>query len=182
MATLYDSIEPQLVRFIERQHMFFVATAAETGRVNVSPKGLDTLRVLDSHRVIWLNGTGSGNETAAHVALNPRMTVMFCAVEDKPWILRLYGIARCVQPGDDDFEDLLAAFPPLLGSRQIFDMTVSACQTSCGFGVPLFSYEGQRDLMYRWADTRGPEGVRAYQRKHNARSLDGFDAHLPGAG
>lgn len=179
MGKLYDSIEPDLVAFIERQHMFFVGTAAADGLVNVSPKGLDTLRVLGPNRVIWLNGTGSGNETAAHVALNPRMTIMFCSVEGKPWILRLYGTAQCHQPGDDDFDALVAHFPPLSGSRQVFDVTVHLCQTSCGFGVPLYSFEGQRDLMELWADKRGPDGIAAYQRKHNSSSLDGFDAHLP---
>ena len=179
MGTFYDTIEPQLVEFIGAQHMFFVATAGPRGRVNVSPKGLDSLRVLGPNRVVWLNGTGSGNETAAHVALNPRMTVMFCSVEGKPWILRLYGTARCVQPGDADWPDLVARFPPMDGARQVFDVEVDRCQTSCGFGVPLYSYEGQRTLMPSWAQHKGPDGIAAYQRKNNARSIDGFDAHLP---
>lgn len=181
MGKLYDSIEPDLLEFIERQHMFFVATAATEGRVNLSPKGLDTFRVLDPNRVVWLNGTGSGNETAAHVALNPRITIMFCSFEAKPWVLHLYGQARCLQPGDRDFDDLLARFPPLLGARQVFDVAVTQCHTACGFGVPLYRYEGQRDLMRSWAQARGQEGLAAYQAKNNARSLDGFDAHLPGA-
>ena len=179
MATLYDTLEPQLVRFIERQQMFFVASAAADGRVNVSPKGLDSFRVLGPNRVAWLNGTGSGNETAAHTALDPRITLMFCAFEGKPWILRLYGHARTVQPGDADWDELSSLFPPLLGARQVFDIAVRECQTSCGFGVPLYDFIGQRDLMHSWADRRGPEGVVRYQRQKNARSIDGFDAHLP---
>jgi len=179
MAKLYDTIEPQLVEFIQRQQMFFVATAAAHGRVNVSPKGLDTFCVIDANRVAWLNGTGSGNETAAHTALDPRITLMFCAFEGRPWILRLYGRARVVQPGDRGWEELAGLFPPLLGARQVFDVTVEQCQTSCGFGVPLYEFVGQRDLMHSWADRRGTEGLARYQREKNARSIDGFDTHLP---
>lgn len=179
MAAFYDTIEPKLVQFIERQQMFFVASAAAGGRVNVSPKGLDTFRVLGPNRVAWLNGTGSGNETAAHTALENRITVMFCAFEGKPWILRLYGQARTVQPGDADWDELSGLFPPLLGARQVFDVAVHECQTSCGFGVPLYDYVGQRDLMHSWADRRGTDGLARYQREKNARSIDGFDGHLP---
>ena len=179
MGTLYDTIEPKLVEFIGRQQMFFVATAAPTGRVNVSPKGLDSFRVLGPNRVAWLNGTGSGNETAAHIGLDPRMTIMFCAFEGKPWILRLYGTARTVQPGDPDWDALVALFPTLPGARQVFDMTVDSCQTSCGFGVPLYDFVGQRDLMPAWAERKGSDGIAAYQRKNNAISLDGLDGQLP---
>ncbi|WP_432560302.1 pyridoxamine 5'-phosphate oxidase family protein [Granulicoccus sp. GXG6511] len=178
MATFYPSIEPQLADFIGRQHMFFVATAAPTGRVNVSPKGLDTFRVLSPHRVAWLNGTGSGNETAAHTQQDPRMTIMFCSVEGKPWILRLYGRARMIQPGDVEWAEACGWFPPLEGARQVFVVDVDECQTSCGFGVPLYDYAGQRDLMAKWADNKGPEGILDYQRKKNERSIDGFDAGL----
>jgi len=181
MATFYDSLTEPLVEFIGRQHVFFVGTAAADGHVNVSPKGLDSFRVLGPNRVAWLNGTGSGNETAAHVAALNRMTIMFCSVEGKPWILRLYGTARIVQPGDADFDALASLFPPLLGSRQVFDVAVESCTTACGFGVPLFDYVGQRDLMPQWAERKGPDGLRAYQRAHNAVSIDGLDAHLPTA-
>lgn len=178
MGTFYDSIEPQLVDFIARQHMFFVATAAPTGRVNVSPKGLDSFRVLGPNTVAWLNGTGSGNETAAHLGLLNRMTLMFCAVQGKPWILRLYGTARMVQPPDPEWDDLIGLFPPMAGARQVFVVDVEQCQTSCGFGVPLYEFTGQRDLMPKWATTKGPGGVAAYQRTKNATSIDGFDADL----
>lgn len=181
MGKLYDAITDELEAFIGRQHMFFVATAAPTGRVNLSPKGLDAFRVLGPNRVVWLNGTGSGNETAAHLALENRMTIMFCAVEGKPWILRLYGSARSVQPGDAEWDDLYGLFPPILGARQVFDVTVDSCQTSCGFGVPLYDYAEQRTLMASWAEHRGPEGLLQYQRDKNATSIDGFDGHLPPA-
>lgn len=179
MAQFYESLEPRLVDFIGRQHMFFVGTAAADGRVNVSPKGLDSFRVLGPNRVAWLNGTGSGNETAAHLAAVNRMTIMFCAVEGKPWILRLYGTARTVQPGDADWDELSGLFPPMKGARQVYDVAVTSCQTSCGFGVPLYSYEGQRDLMDSWAANKGPEGLTTYQREKNAVSIDGLDTHLP---
>ena len=178
MGTLYDTIEPKLVEFIGRQQMFFVATAAPTGRVNVSPKGLDSFRVLGPNRVAWLNGTGSGNETAAHLGQLPRMTLMFCSFEGKPWILRLYGTARAVQPPDVEWDGLVALFPPLDGARQVFVMDVDECQTSCGFGVPLYAYHTQRDLMPKWSANKGTEGVAAYQRSKNAVSIDGFDAGL----
>ena len=181
MGKLYATITDELAEFIGRQHLFFVATAAADGRVNVSPKGLDSFRVLGPNRVAWLNGTGSGNEAAAHLAAVNRMTLMFCSVEGRPWILRLYGTARTVQPGDADWAEAAGWFPPLLGARQVFDVTVEACQTSCGFGVPLYDFAGQRDLMPHWAEKKGPEGLRRYQREKNAVSLDGLDAHLPPA-
>ena len=178
MGTLYDTIEPKLVEVIGRQQMFFVATAAPTGRVNVSPKGLDSFRVLGPNRVAWLNGTGSGNETAAHIGLDPRMTIMFCAFEGKPWILRLYGTARMVQPPDAEWDEVVSLFPPLDGARQVFVVDVDSCQTSCGFGVPLYDHVGQRDLMPQWAANKGPDGIAKYQRDKNRRSLDGFDTDL----
>jgi hypothetical protein len=179
VATFYDSIEPQLVEFIARQHLYFVATAAATGRVNMSPKGLDTFRVLDPNRVAWLNGTGSGNETAAHVSLDARMTIMFCSFDTKPWILRLYGRARMVQPGDADWDQLVGMFPPLPGARQVFDVRVEQAMTACGFGVPTYEFTGDRPLLEQYATNKGPDGLRDYQRRRNAVSIDGFDTHLP---
>ena len=181
MAVFYDSIEPRLVEFIERQHMFFVGTAAADGRVNVSPKGLDSFRVLGPNRVAWLNGTGSGNETAAHIRQVPRMTIMFCSFERKPWILRLYGTPTTVQPGEDDWDDLLAMFGPMLGARQIYVLDVDEAMTACGYGVPLYGFEGDREMMRTWAEKKGPDGLTRYQQEKNAVSIDGFDAGLPTA-
>lgn len=181
MATFYESLQPQLIEFIERQQMYFVATAAATGRVNLSPKGLDTFKVLGPLRVAWLNGTGSGNETAAHVSLDPRMTLMFCSFEAKPWILRIYGQARMVQPGDPDWDDLLTEFPELPGARQVFDVAIDEVMTACGFGVPLYDFVAERETLRQYAVTKGPDGLRDYQRRKNATSIDGFDAHLPAA-
>lgn len=159
--------------------MYFVATAAPTGRVNVSPKGLDTFRVLSPNRVAWLNGTGSGNETAAHVSANGRMTIMFCSFDAKPWILRLYGQARMVQPDDADWDELVGLFPALPGSRQVFDVAVDEAMTACGFGVPLYDFTAERPLLEQYAINKGPDGLRDYQRRKNATSIDGLDAHLP---
>lgn len=179
MATQYDRITDRLNDFIARQRMFFVATAARGGRVNVSPKGLDSLRVLDANRVVWLNGTGSGNETAAHVLDSPRMTLMFCAFEDKPLILRLYGMAHAVHNGDADWDELLTLFPPMRGARNVFDMRVDLAQTSCGFGVPLLEYAEQRTLMDSWARNKGADGLARYQEETNRVSIDGYPTGLP---
>lgn len=179
MAKQYSEITDRLRRFIEAQPMFFVATAAHDGRVNVSPKGLDSLRILSSTRVVWLNGTGSGNETAAHLLDVPRMTIMFCSFVREPQILRLYGTARAVHPGDADWDELAALFPPLLGARNIFVLDVDLAQTSCGYGVPLFEYVDQRELMNSWASKKGEEGLREYQHEHNLASIDGLPTGLP---
>jgi Pyridoxamine 5'-phosphate oxidase len=157
MAKQLESISPVLQDFISKQKMFFVGTAAPDGRVNVSPKGMDTLRIVNPNRVIWLNSTGSGNESAAHILENPRMTIMFCAFEGAPMILRLYGQARVVHPRDAEWQDLYAQFPPLPGARQVFVLEVDLVQTSCGMGVPFFDHVGPReDLNNHWAK-RTPE-------------------------
>ena len=161
--------------FILRQPMFFVATAAQDGRVNVSPKGMDTLRILSDTRIVWLNLSGSGNETAAHLRDIPRMTLMFCAFEGDAMILRTYGTARTLHPRDVGWTELLAQFPDLAGSRQIFDLTIDLVQTSCGTGVPLMEFKGQRgpeELVPYYADMR-PEGVEDYWRRKNTFSIDG---------
>ena len=165
-------------RFIEAQKMFFVATAPANGHINLSPKGMDSLRILDHKRVIWLNVTGSGNETAAHVQHDPRMTLMFCAFAGDPKILRLYGNARAVHRNDGDWDALYGKFPPRSGARQIFDLNVEMVQTSCGFGVPLMEYVGERGMMEAWADKKGERGIEAYWRDRNQVSLDGVDTGI----
>lgn len=178
MAQQYDEISDRLARFISRQHVFFVATAARGGRVNVSPKGLDSLRVLGPNRVMWLNGTGSGNETAAHLLDVNRMTLMFCSFERQPLVLRLYGAAREIQPDHPEWRDVIGLFPPLPGARQVFDMSVDLVQTSCGYGVPLMEYAEDRPLMAQWAQKRGPAGLAAYHRDKNLTSIDGLPTGL----
>lgn len=178
MAQQYREISDRLAGFIAAQHMFFVATAARGGRVNVSPKGLDSLRVLGPNRVAWLNGTGSGNETAAHLLDVNRMTLMFCSFERKPLILRLYGTAAEIQPDQPEWDAMIGLFPPMPGARQIFDMNVGMVQTSCGYGVPLLDYADDRPLMAQWAAKKGPDGLEDYHRDKNLASIDGFPTGL----
>jgi hypothetical protein len=138
--------------------------------------------VLGPTRVVWLNGTGSGNETAAHLLDHPRMTVMFCSFDAKPLILRLYGTARAVHAGDAEWDDLLALFPPMQGARNIFVLDIDLVQTSCGFGVPLMEFQDDRTILAQWAAKKGDDGVRAYQQEKNRVSIDGFPTGLPTPG
>ena len=178
MGTVHESITPDLRAFIEAQHVFFVATApAEaSGHVNLSPKGMDTFRVLSPGRVAYLDLTGSGNETAAHLAQNGRVTLMFCAFEGKPRVLRLYGRGRVVRAGTPEWAELSSQFPPLAGARQVVVAEVTRMQTSCGFGVPLMTFAGERDALVRWAEAKGDEGLRRYREQKNAQSIDGLPA------
>ncbi|MEM7059868.1 MAG: pyridoxamine 5'-phosphate oxidase family protein [Pseudomonadota bacterium] len=167
-------------KFIEAQPMFFVATAARVGRVNVSPKGMDTLRILDDRRIVWLSLSGSGNETAAHLLDKPRMTLMFCSFTEKPLILRVYGTARAIHPRDAEWPDLLALFPALAGSRQIYDLTIESVQTSCGSGVPTMTVGEQRgneELEPFYAEM-GEDGVRDYWQRKNVHSIDGLETGI----
>lgn len=174
MAKRYDSIPDSLRDFIAQQKLFFVATAAQQGRVNLSPKGMDSLRILDANHLLWLNLTGSGNETAAHLQESSRMTIMFCAFEGSPMILRLYGHARTVFPEDGKWEASAKHFQSLLpGVRQIIDMEIDLVQTSCGMGVPLFDYKEDRESLQYWAQKKGRQGVEAYWEEKNRVSLDG---------
>ena len=173
MAQFYTELPTQLQEFIRQQEMFFVATAAPDGRINLSPKGRDSLRVLGANRVAWLNLTGSGNETAAHLLEKNRMTLMFCAFEGPELILRLYGPAKIVHPRDAAWAELFPLFPPIPGARQIFDMNVESAQTSCGGAVPLFEFKGQRDRLDKWATNLGDVGLQDYWSSKNQASIDG---------
>ncbi len=158
-----------------RQHLFFVATADHAGRVNLSPKGMDTLRIVDVSRVQWLNPSGSGNETAAHVVATGRMTLMFCAFEGDPMILRLYGQASVFHPRDTEWPGLIAAFPAIAGSRRIFDLTLDLVQTSCGTGVPVLEFRRSRaeqELVPFYADM-GADGVKDFWQRRNLLTIDG---------
>ena len=178
MSKLYKRITPKLQQFIEDQKIFFVATATADSRINLSPKGMDSLRVVNKNRVIWLNVTGSGNETAAHVQENPRMTLMFTAFEDNPMILRLYGEAKAIHTEDTEWQLLFPLFPPIPGARQIFDLKVDLVQTSCGMAVPLYDYVGEREHLNTWAAKKGQEGLREYWEEKNSISLDGKPTHF----
>lgn len=176
MGKLYDALSPEHEAFIRRQPLYFVASAplGADGHVNVSPKGLDTFRILDARTVAYLDLTGSGNETAAHLQENGRLTLMFCSFEDSPKILRLYCRARAVTRRSAEWQDLIARFPAFPGTRQIVVAEVRQVQSSCGFGVPLMEIVSQRPLLPDWADRKGPEALVEYRRTRNAASLDGL--------
>ena len=178
MAKRYPEISEKLKLFIESQKMFFVATASAESRVNVSPKGMDSFRVMDQNRIVWLNVTGSGNETSAHVQENPRMTIMFAAFEGKPMILRLYGKAKVIHKNDSGWDDLYPMFNGMLGARQIFDLNVDLVQTSCGMSVPLYDYIDDRTLLGDWAEGRGEEGIQDYWKEKNQISIDGKPTNI----
>ena len=173
MGQRYSEISDKQKRFIEAQKIYFVGTATVDSRVNISPKGMDSLRVLGKNRIVWLNVTGSGNETAAHVQENPRMTIMFSAFEGNPMILRLYGNAKAVHRNDPEWDELFSIFGSTPGARQIFDLSVDLVQTSCGMAVPFFEYVEERDQLKNWAIKIGEKGISEYWRKKNQVSLDG---------
>lgn len=170
---MFETIRQNEMDFIGQQKMFFVATAGADTSVNLSPKGMDSFRIIDANKVIWLNLTGSGNETAAHLLEKNRMTLMFCAFEDKPLILRLYGTAKTLYAGDNKWDEYLQMFSDAKGARQIFEVEVERVQTSCGFGVPLYEYQEQRTLLTDWTEKKGEEGVKEYWEKKNMQTIDG---------
>ncbi len=178
MGKQYTSISDKLHDFILSQKIFFVGTATNDSRVNVSPKGMDSLRVCSANRVLWLNVTGSGNETATHIQSHPRMTLMFCAFEGTPMILRLYGEARAIHPDDAEWKSLSAYFDDLPGARQIFDLQVDLVQTSCGMAVPYLDYVGDRNQLNNWAEKRGESGIKQYWHDENQHSIDGVPSHI----
>jgi len=179
MAKVHPHITPELAEWIAKQPMFFMASAplAADSHINLSPRGLDSFRVLNEDEIIILDLTGSGNETAAHLAQNGRLTVMFCAYSGAPQILRLYGTGKVIRPDEEKWAEYRAQFADgIPGVRQIFHQQVSRVQTSCGFGVPLMNMETQRDLLTKWAAKRGDEGIQKYQEDNNASSIDGLPA------
>lgn len=178
MGKKYPAIEGPIREFIERQKLFFVATAPldADGMVNLSPKGLDTLRILDPKRIAYLDLTGSGIETVAHVKENGRIALMFCAFEGPPKVLRLRGRGRAIEPDEAEFASLRGLFPEFAGSRAIVVVDVADISDSCGYGVPLLRYEGERDQYDAWTRRLGDPGISAFQQKHNLLSVDG----LPG--
>jgi hypothetical protein len=176
VAKVYEAITPELQRFIEQQPLFFVATAPLDGggHVNLSPKGQESFRVCGPHRVGYLDLTGSGNETAAHLLENGRITFMFCAFTGAPRILRLYGQGRVIRPDTAEWAGLSDSFPAIPGARQIIVAEIERVQTSCGMAVPLMEIVGQRDNLITWAEAKGPEGLVAYREEKNRHSIDGL--------
>jgi hypothetical protein len=180
MGKLHDSIKPAHKDFISKQHIFFVATAplSANGRVNLSPKGLDCFRVLSDSLVGYMDLISSGNETSAHTMENGRITIMFCSFEGAPNILRLYGKGRAVLPGTPEWETYAPNFTIYPSTRQIILAEIDLVQTSCGFGVPLYTYDGERDIHFEWAEKKGADGLVEYVKDKNLKSLDGLPTDL----
>jgi hypothetical protein len=179
MAKQFDMIEQDHSRFIAEQHMFFVGSAAPEGRVNVSPKGMDSLRVLGPHRIVWMNLTGSGNETAGHLLEANRMTLMWCSFTTRPLILRAFGTAQTLHIGDAGWDELAALFPPHRSARQIYDVCVDLVQTSCGYAVPFMDYREERPTMQKWVDAKSDADLRDYWVEKNTRTIDGKPTGVP---
>lgn len=178
MGKLFNHIDPRLEEFIRAQQMFFVATAPldATGHINLSPKGLDTLRVLDPQTIAYLDHVGSGAETIAHLRENGRIVLMLCAFQGAPRIVRFHGRGSVIEPQDQEFNRLRTLFPAEPAGRAIIQVAIDRIADSCGFGVPLFSFEEHRSQMPDWAARKGPEGLREYQVQKNRTSIDGLQA------
>ena len=177
MGDVHEALDDELIAWMERQHVFFVATApAEGGHVNLSPKGHDALRVLDDRTVAYLDLTGSGAETIAHVRENGRMTIMFCAFEGPPRILRLYGRGTAHAMGTPRYATLVDRFEPIVGARAIIELAIDRVQTSCGYAVPRLDYREERPTLQQWAARKGGEGLQAYWADKNVVSIDGIPA------
>jgi len=178
MGQVSDAIDERTAAFIRAQRMFFVATAPldANGHVNLSPKGLDTFAVLDPKTVAYLDLTGSGVETIAHLRENARITICFAAFEGAPKILRLYGRGTVLVAGDRGFDELAARFPTYLGARSVIRVAVQRVADSCGYAVPEYAFVRQREQLLQWAERKGPDAIRAYREERNSASIDG----LPG--
>ena len=176
MARFYPALEDRHRAFIAAQHLFFTASGTADSRINLSPKGMDSLRVLSDTRVAYLDLTGSGVETIAHLRENGRLTIMFCGFEGKPRILRLFGRGEAVLVGDDGYDDLAARFPPVPGARSVIRLHIERIQSSCGYAVPFMEFERERETLEDWAAKKSDDGIAEYQAQKNATSIDG----LPG--
>ncbi|WP_226779439.1 pyridoxamine 5'-phosphate oxidase family protein [Oceaniglobus trochenteri] len=182
MAKQFPALSDAHRDFIARQHMFFTATATTDSRVNISPREIGALRVVDAQTVLYLDRTGSGMETAAHLRADGRMTIMLCSFAGPPQIMRLYGQGTALSHGTAAFDSAIAAHfdaPLPLGTRQIVRLAIDLVQTSCGYGVPLFDYQGERQAMENWHDNKGEEGIRDWWDKENRESIDGLPTGFP---
>jgi hypothetical protein len=178
MAKVYEGLDERLIKFIQSQRVFFVGTAPNSlsGHVNVSPKGLESLRILDPKTIAYLDHTGSGAETIAHLRENRRIVIMFCAFEGAPQIVRLHGHGKVVEPQDEEFGSMRILFGERIGVRSIIHVRVERVSDSCGYSVPRYKYEGQRSQLDDWADHKGTAGIIEYQATRNSRSIDGLPA------
>ena len=178
MARFYPALDAKHRDFIAAQKLFFTASGTADGRLNLSPKGMDSLRVIDEQHIAYLDLTGSGNETAAHLKHDGRMTMMWCSFDADPLILRVYGRGRAVRRQDADWGGLHRHFSPLPGERQLIALDIEAVQTSCGYAVPTYTYTGERDTLARWAEKKGTVGLLDYWREKNQLSIDGLTTGL----
>ena len=176
MGKVYEQLNEALMKFIGSQHVFFVGTApdAPEGHLNVSPTGLDTFRILGPDSVAYLDLTGSGIETVAHLRQNGRITILFCAFEGRPLIVRLYGRGRVVEPSDPEWDGLISKFPGYPGVRSVVVVDVERVADSCGYAVPLYEYKGERSQLIDYAEKKGPEGMEQYKARMNKASIDGI--------
>lgn len=178
MAKFYSQLTSELQSFIQQQKIFFTATAPSSGRINLSPKGIDTFRCIDANTVAYLDLTGSGNETAAHLHEDGRMTIMFCSFNENPLILRLYGQGEVIERESDRYKKLHSLFPDTPGERQIILLNIESAQTSCGFGIPIYEFKEERETLIDWAAKKGRSGIEQYQQKNNSESIDGLPTKL----
>ncbi|MCX6061945.1 MAG: pyridoxamine 5'-phosphate oxidase family protein [Campylobacterales bacterium] len=178
MATKFEELNHEIIDFIEKQKIYFVATATEESFINLSPKGMDSFKIIDNKRVVWINATGSTNESSAHIQRNKRMTIMFCSFEKDPLIVKLIGNAKVIHKNDKEWDELSNLLPNLSGCRQIFDVRLEMVLTVCGMAVPYFEYKGERNDLREWAINQGDEGLIDYWGKKNQVSLNGEATHI----
>jgi len=179
MAKFTEQLSQKDINFIRNQKMFFVSTAPKEGKINLSPKGLDdTFKIINNTTILWLNYFGSGNETAAHLLEDERMTIMFCAFEGSPNILRLYCKAKAIQEKDKEWDNYIKEFPISRAARQIFEVSIESINNSCGMGVPLYDFKDQRSELNDYYDARTKEQYIEYMKKNNQVSFDGKDTKL----
>ena len=174
MSKMFKTLREDHIEFISKQPVFFTGTAAGEGTVNVSPKGMDALRVLNNNELLWLNLTGSGNETAAHLLQNTRITLMWCSFDEKPLILRVYGQGESYENDSEYFKQNISLFPSYPGARQLVKVKIHKVQTSCGYAVPIMDFKEDRTVLNQWAKKQGEGRLMQYRDEKNSISIDGF--------
>ena len=178
MANFFDKLDDKMKDFINAQQMFFVATAPKEGRINLSPKGLEGLKIVSDSKLLWLNYFGSGNETASHLLEDDRMTLMMCAYDGEPKIMRIYARVKVIQEKDAQWDEYISEFENTAGARQVFELNIESINDSCGWGVPLYEYQGQRDILTDYYGKTTKEEHIAYMKKNNQLSFDGKETKL----
>ena len=181
MATKFDKLNSEIINFMQNQHIYFCATAGYEGYVNVSPRDTKTLKILNDNKIVWLNFTGSGNETSTHIQENGRMTLMYCAFEGDALMLKIYGKAKVYHPRDQKYQELISYFDgyeEFVGNRQIFELDIELVITSCGEGVPYFEYKGEREALKIWSEKKGKDGIKEYWKENNSISINEVNTNI----